>query len=79
MFTYDPELNWEFTAEKLGVQVELAKVGGGTVGREYVGWWQWRVTDGDMVESGMFESRVPYSHDYAALFVAAFYGERDED
>ncbi len=79
MFRFDPSIEPEHTAAHLGHTVEVSKVGGGTLGREYVGWWQYRIVLADgQSEANMFESRSPYSHERAALVIAACYGWDEE-
>jgi hypothetical protein len=80
MFTFDPTIEPEFTGGCCGVSVEVSKVGGGTLGRAYVGAWQYRVRwVGDVrpEEVGTFECAVPMSHARAARYVSFYYGADD--
>lgn len=79
MFRFDESIEPEYTGEHLGHKVELSKVGGGTLGREYVGWWQFKIAlSSGKVETNMFETTTLYSHQRAALLIAACYGWDEE-
>lgn len=58
----------EYTAEIDGATVEIEKLGGGTLGREYVGTWRYRYTFSDgRVEKGQdCETRMPHTHAWVA-------------
>jgi len=78
VFKYDPSVEAEHVAVADELTVEVSKVGGGTLGREYVGWWQYRVVmPGEADEFGTFECTVPMSHARAARYVSFYYGADD--
>lgn len=64
MFTYDESIDPEFVGGSFAWSVEVSKVGGGTVGREYVGAWQYRAClNGVEVARGAdFTSGMPMTH-----------------
>lgn len=72
----------DFTAEHThtddnGLTVQVEKLGGGTVGREYTGTWRYIATDsdGNEVARGQdCDTGMPHSHDHVAREIAAYYG-----
>src|ERR1700735_4057250 len=58
--------------------IEIAKVGGGTVGRAYTGWWQAAVTCGgqEVYRTDQLHTVAACPPRHAARFLAAFLGNQ---
>lgn len=66
----------EYAAGSCGTRVEVSKVGGGTVGREYTGRWFYAVYDvlGTLVASGDdYVTGMPHTHRWVARDIASIY------
>ena len=66
----------EYVAGTCGTRVEVSKMGGGTVGREYTGRWIYAVYDvlGQLVASGDdYITGMPHTHRWVARDVASIY------
>lgn len=60
--------------------VEIEKIGGGTVGKEYVGeWFASMYRNGNLVDSAILTTPMPTNHRHAALQAMEFFtlGEID--
>jgi hypothetical protein len=70
----DFEAEYTHVSDVYGVTVQVEKLGGGEVGREYAGKWRYIVTDtesGAEVTRGQdFETGMPYTHERAAEEIA---------
>lgn len=66
---------------EIGVRVQIEKLGGGTVGKSYVGTWRYIVTSlnsGSELERGQdLESHIPTTHEEAAESVAEYFEDED--
>lgn len=66
-----------------GWTVSVAKVGGGTVGTTYTGWWDWAISDanGAIIDTSICNrdaqlyTGTPKNHSEAAELVAELYEE----
>lgn len=82
MSKFDHELI-EYTDAMAGLGGDLAvyvyKVGGGSVGRSYDGFWGYRVTRGEQVcgEGEDFATGTPHTHADVAAMVAEFFDTPD--
>lgn len=59
-----------------GLTVQVEKLGGGTVGREYTGTWRYVVTDASGTELGRGQdltTGMPHTHVWAARFAAEYF------
>lgn len=82
MLVFGEEQEPEYAAGSCGARVEVSKMGGGTVGKEYTGRWHYAVFDvlGALVASGDdYITGRPHTHrwvarDIAALFLDDVYG-----
>lgn len=61
----------EFSGWIEGVWVEIAKVGGGTLGRAYAGRWLYRLSprSGEWHQGADFETGTPKTHVHAATLL----------
>lgn len=75
---FDPELIEATTLLSDGRIVELYKIGGGTLGRAYEGYWGWRFVSRDRTESGIdLYTGTPATHDTAAGIVLDHFADDD--
>lgn len=68
---FDPE----YAATRDGVRVEVEKVGGGTVGEAYEGYWRYaaHAEDGELLGCGNdFHTGTPVTHHIAARWILEF-------
>lgn len=66
----------EYSAGTCGIRVDVAKVGGGTLGKEYAGRWFYAVYDvlGNLVASGDdYITGMPHTHRWVASDLASIY------
>ena len=66
----------EYVTGSCGTRVEVSKMGGGTVGREYVGRWIYAVYDvlGELVASGDdYITNMPHTHRWVARDIGSLY------
>lgn len=73
----------EYAVTRGGLRAEVEKTGGGTVGREYDGYWRYVVRyadDGELVTCGIdFHSGTPITHYVAACRVLEMAEESESD
>lgn len=75
---------WEFEvkSDDESQVIRISKVGGGTEGNAYVGWWHWEhlSKDGDVIlgEGSDLHTGTAKTHEQAAGEVAAFLNVEDE-
>lgn len=65
------------TTTDSGLTVRLEKLGGGTIGKAYVGAWRYIVTDASGTEIGRgqdFQTGMPHTHERAARVLAGWFG-----
>lgn len=78
---HDFDAEYTYTAPS-GTIVQIAKLGGGTVGREYSGRWRYIVTDNNGTEIARgqdYDTPMPHTHKRAAIELLIFFpGEGDE-
>jgi hypothetical protein len=71
----DFEAEYETVTDE-GLKIQIEKLGGGTLGKSYVGTWLYVVTgpDGVELERGMdFETNLPSTHEQAASVLAHYF------
>lgn len=74
MLIFGEEEAPEYVAGSCGTRVEVSKMGGGTVGREYTGRWIYAVYDvlGSLVASGDdYVTNMPHTHRWVARDIAS--------
>jgi hypothetical protein len=76
--SFDPELI-EKTIEIESVSVDVYKIGGGTLGRSYIGFWGYRVRRGDqkIAAGGDLYTGMPKTHVEAATLAHVIFREHD--
>jgi hypothetical protein len=66
----------EYASGSCGTRVEVSKMGGGTVGKEYVGRWHYAVFDvlGTLIASGDdYVTGMPHTHRWVARDIGSLY------
>lgn len=67
-FTFDESIAPEYVGGTCAYRIEVSKVGGGTVGKEYAGAWQYQVLrHGKVILKGAnLETGTPHTHRWVA-------------
>jgi hypothetical protein len=78
-FEYDSQGYLEHTGTHEDVTVRVAKVGGGTLGKKYEGFWLYTVEADDEFKAWGedFHTGTAHSHKYVAKMIALIYSEGD--
>lgn len=76
MLIFGEEETPEYATGWCGTRVEVSKMGGGTVGKEYTGRWHYAVYDvlGSVVAEGDdYVTGMPHTHRWVARDIASLY------